>query len=293
MNLEKYLSDHKRLVEDMLLKYLADDGIPSTLRKSMEYSLSAGGKRLRPILVIAGAEAAGGSAKTVMPIACAIEMIHTFSLIHDDLPAMDDDGLRRGKPTNHKVFGEATAVLAGDGLLAEAFSVLASGAKDADPGLLVEIIKDIADAAGGRGMTGGQQIDMESADLKLTESALMKLHGLKTGRLFTVSAVSGAKYCGGTGPQISALKKYGECIGLAFQIADDVLDIEGNQDEIGKDVGSDIENNKATYPSIIGLEASKHKAAALADQAISALSVFDERADPLREIARYTIERKK
>jgi len=292
MNLALYLKERKQLVEAALSKSLSDESIPQALRKSMEYSLAAGGKRLRPVLVMAGAEAVGGDAQKVMPIACAIEMIHTFSLIHDDLPAMDDDDLRRGKPTNHKVFGEATAVLAGDALMAEAFSVLAS-AKDSDPKLLIEVIRDVADATGSRGMTGGQQIDMESAGAKLTEADLTRLHGMKTGRLIGVSAVSGAKYCGAAKAQIDALKRYGECVGLAFQIADDILDIEGNQEEIGKDVGSDVENDKATYPAIIGLDQSKRKAAALADQAVTALSVFDGRADPLREIAKYTIERKR
>ncbi len=292
MNLESYLKSKKSEVESALTRSLSDETIPATLKKSMEYSLSAGGKRLRPILVIAGAEAVGGAARNVMPIALALEMIHTFSLIHDDLPAMDDDDLRRGKPTNHKVFGEATAVLAGDGLLAEAFSVLTRHAKDSDPARLVDVIGDIADATGARGMTGGQQIDMESAGRPLSENELSRLHAMKTGRLITVSATSGAKYCGAKAEQIEALKKYGESIGLAFQIADDILDIEGNQEEIGKDVGSDVEKGKATYPAIIGLDVSRQKAVSLVEQAVNALSIFDVHADPLREIARYIIERR-
>jgi len=293
MRVESYLTERRKLVEETLTQSLADDSIPVTLRKAMEYSLRAGGKRLRPILVIAGAEAVGGSAASVVPIASALEMIHTFSLVHDDLPAMDDDDLRRGKPTNHKVFGEATAILAGDGLLAEAFSVLSRVAHDSDPMLIIEVIRDIADATGARGMTGGQLIDMESVGAKLDETRLTHLHSMKTGRLITVSVTSGAKFCKAPASQVEALRRYGECIGLAFQIADDILDIEGSQEEIGKDVGSDMANNKATYPAIIGLEASRQKARMLVDRAVTALSIFDERADPLREIARYTIERRK
>ncbi len=292
MELKSYLAGKKNDVEGALMRWLSDDSIPPTLKRSMEYSLAAGGKRLRPILVIAGAEAVGGSSEKVMPIACALEMIHTFSLIHDDLPAMDDDDLRRGKPTDHKVFGEATAVLAGDGLLAEAFSVLANADASGSPKLMVEVIGDIASATGARGMTGGQQIDMESAGAKITERELTRLHGLKTGRLIAVSVTSGAKYCGASKMQIEALERYGELIGLAFQIADDILDIEGSEEEIGKDVGSDIDNDKATYPAIIGLDASKRKASSLVDEALAKLDIFDGRADPLREIARYTISRR-
>jgi len=293
MNIKSYLAERKELVELALLKSLEDDLSPATLKKAMAYSLSAGGKRLRPILVIAGAEAVGGRAESVMPLACAMEMIHTFSLIHDDLPAMDDDDLRRGKPTNHKVFGDATAILAGDSLLAEAFSVLARATKNSDSGLLIDVIRDIADATGARGMTGGQQLDMESVEKKLDEAALTRLHGLKTGRLITVSVTSGAKYCGASSEKIEVLRCYGESLGLAFQISDDILDIVGNQEELGKDIGSDVENEKATFPAMIGLEASRQKAKMLSDSAISALSLLDERADPLREIARYAIERRK
>jgi geranylgeranyl diphosphate synthase type II len=293
MKVETYLAACKEKVEKSLLLYLRDENMPARLKEAMDYSLKAGGKRLRPTLVFAGAEAVGGKPDEVMDIACAIEMIHTFSLIHDDLPAMDDDDLRRGKPTNHKVFGEAAAILAGDALLAEAFYLLSKTACHSDPRLMLEVVSDIASAAGARGMTGGQQIDMESAGRKLTEDELTELHMLKTGRLITVSVTSGAKYCGAPKKKMEALENYGRCIGLAFQIADDILDIEGDQNEIGKNVGSDIENEKATFPSVIGLEKSKERAKKLAEDAVLALSDFDRSADPLRGIARYVIERRK
>lgn len=293
MKIETYLATYKELVEKSLLDYLKDEKVPARLREAMDYSLRAGGKRLRPILVLAGAKAVGGKPADVMDVACALEMIHTFSLIHDDLPAMDNDDLRRGKPTNHKVFGEAAAILAGDALLAEAFYLLSKNSEKRDPRLVLEVISDIAFATGARGMTGGQQIDMESMGKKLGEGDLTTLHRLKTGRLITVSVTSGAKYCGAPKEKIEALANYGQSIGLAFQIADDILDIEGDQEEIGKDVGSDVENDKATYPSVIGLERSKKKARDLIDEAVSSLCVFDTGADPLREIAKYIIERKK
>ena len=293
MNIESYLADRKELVEKTLTQTLQDPSIPETLKQPMEYSLKAGGKRLRPILVMAGAEAVGSSAKEVIKVACAIEMIHTFSLIHDDLPAMDNDDLRRGKPTNHKVFGEASAILAGDALLAEAFLLLADKERARDTKIVLDVLHDIAWATGARGMTGGQQIDMDSQGKKISEQELSKLHRMKTGRLIVVSATSGARYGGATPSELKALHRYGECIGLAFQIADDLLDIEGDQEEIGKDVGSDIGKDKATFPSVIGHEASRQRASSLVNEAISSLSSFDKCADPLREIAKFVVERRK
>jgi len=293
MNLNNYLSEKKLLVENALLESIRDDAIPETLRKAMSYSLEAGGKRIRPILVLAGAEAVGGVASMVLPLAVAIEMIHTFSLIHDDLPAMDDDSLRRGKPTSHKVFGEANAILAGDGLLAEAFYVLADARGSARADLLLDVIRDVAAATGGRGMTGGQVIDMECTGRSVDEDTLMNLHSYKTGALLKVSVTSGAKLCGAGDEQLKALGSYGANIGLAFQIADDVLDVEGDQALLGKDVGSDEGNVKSTFPAVIGVEESRRKAAALIDQAISVLASFGEKAEPLRLIAEYIIEREK
>lgn len=292
MDLTAYLHERRQWVETALARSIDDPAIPETLREAMRYSLDAGGKRLRPVLVIASAEAVGGMADRVMHAAVALEMIHTFSLIHDDLPAMDDDSLRRGKPTNHKVFGEATAILAGDGLLAEAFSVLADAAGGIDPRLLVEVIRDVADATGGRGMTGGQVLDLAATGRSIGEAELTRLHLAKTGALLRVSTTAGAKLCGASPGQIAALSRYGETIGLAFQIADDILDIEGSEAEIGKDVGSDAAKGKSTFPAVIGLEASRRQAKALVDQAVAALSAFDEKADPLRRIAQYIVERK-
>lgn len=287
MDLKKYLSDGKKLVDDSLEKYFAEKcSAPAKLKESMIYSVRAGGKRLRPILVMASAEACGGDPKKVVPIGMALEMIHTFSLIHDDLPAMDDDDLRRGLPTNHKKFGEATAILAGDALLAEAFSCLAESA------LLSEIILDIANATGAKGMTGGQALDLEAEGKKVSYDELRSIHSLKTGALITVSITSGAKAVKAKPTQVDSLKKYGEAIGLAFQIADDILDIEGTTKELGKPAKSDLENNKSTYPSILGMDKSKKLAKDLVDKAYSALADFDSKADPLREIARYVVNRK-
>lgn len=291
MDLQGYLKDKQRMVEEALSESIDDGAIPKTLRDAMSYSLMAGGKRIRPVLVMAGAEAVGGDSKSVLPMAVAIEMIHTFSLIHDDLPAMDDDDLRRGRPTNHKAFGEANAILAGDGLLAEAFYVLARAGGKFDDGLLIDVIGDIAEATGARGMTGGQVMDMEATGKLIDEPSLTKLHLYKTGALLRASVKSGAKLCGASADELKALDSYGSDIGLAFQIADDVLDIEGDEKIIGKDLLSDEENVKSTYPAVIGLAESKRRAAALIDRAVSALSIFCERAEPLRLIARYIIER--
>lgn len=290
MDIKSYLKERAQWAEAALCRSIEDESIPETLRRSMRYSLEAGGKRLRPILCFAGAEAVGGSADRVMPAAVALEMIHTFSLIHDDLPAMDDDSLRRGKPTNHKVFGEAVAILAGDGLLAEAFYVLAE-ARGLDPHLQAAVIADIASATGGRGMTGGQVFDIEATGKTIGEAALTKLHLYKTGALIKVAVCSGAKLCSATLEQLSHLARYGEAIGLAFQIADDILDVTGNQEKIGKDVGSDQGKGKSTYPAIIGMDASRRQALALVDQAIAAVDIFGSRGEPLREIARYIVER--
>jgi len=206
---------------------------------------------------------------------------------------MDDDSLRRGKPTNHKVFGEANAILAGDGLLAEAFYALANSDVVTDAKLLVDVIRDVASATGGRGMTGGQVIDIGSTGRSIDENELTKLHLYKTGTLLKVSVVSGAKLCGAADEELDALARYGENIGLAFQIADDVLDIEGDEELLGKDIGSDEGNFKSTYPAIIGLEESKKKARALVDDALTHISIFGDRAEPLKLLARYIIDRNK
>jgi len=292
MDLKKYLSEKKTLVDQEIESYFQHETTASAkLKEAMLYSLRAGGKRLRPVLAIASAEACGGKAETALPVALALEMIHTFSLIHDDLPAMDDDDLRRGLPTNHKKFGEALAVLAGDALLAEAFSCLSVGLSR-DIKEAAYIIQDIAAATGGRGMTGGQALDLEAEGKSISYDELKNVHRLKTGALILVSITSGARTAGATKNQLSALEEYGKNIGLAFQITDDILDIEGTTEELGKPAGSDVENKKSTYPSILGVEKSKGLAKELIDKAYSSLAEFDAKADPLREIARYVISRK-
>lgn len=290
-DLQCYLSSHKDRVDRELVRVMDDPDIPASLAKAMRYSLDAGGKRIRPILSIAGAEAVGGSWNDVRFLAIALEMIHTFSLIHDDLPAMDNDDLRRGKPTNHKVFGEAAAVLAGDALLAEAFFLLSKSSGSAPT--ILRVIADVAEAAGCRGMTGGQMIDMEATGKNIDEKTLENIHRHKTGKLLAVGSCASAKLCGARPEEITALREYGDCLGLAFQIADDILDIEGVEAEIGKRVGSDIGQNKSTYPAVLGMEASRKKAKGLVDRAITALSRFDKRATALRSIATFVIERKK
>lgn len=293
-NLNQYFKDCQTLVNKALERSLpSKDLCPSKLHEAMCYSLLSGGKRVRPILCIAASEACGGGRQEVLPVTCALEMIHAFSLIHDDLPAMDDDDLRRGKPTSHKVFGEAIAILAGDALLSQAF-VLLGRLKDShsEPQRILEIIHDIAQATGSVGMVGGQVIDLESEGKKLDLKSLRHLHRLKTGRLITASVTSGAKMVTNNQTQFGLLENYGESVGLAFQIADDILDVEGGE-ELGKDIGSDADNKKATYPSVMGLEKAKKEAMVACEEALGALKNFGPEADPLRAIARFIVERKR
>jgi geranylgeranyl diphosphate synthase type II len=254
--------------------------------KAVAYSLNAGGKRVRPILALATAEALHEKPEKALPLACALEMIHTYSLVHDDLPAMDNDDLRRGQPTNHKVFGEAAAILAGDALLTKAFEVLTLG-----EGMTLEVIREVAQAAGVNGMVGGQMMDLEGEKRALSLPELERIHTHKTGALLRASVTSAARLCRADANSYENLARYGRSIGLAFQIADDVLDIEGGA-EIGKDVGSDLNKDKATYPKFLGLEASKKKAGELVEEALAALRGFDSEAEALREIARYIVKRK-
>ncbi|HXG30347.1 MAG TPA: farnesyl diphosphate synthase [Thermodesulfobacteriota bacterium] len=285
-----YISTRKSIVDKRLSEILVGSSQPVTrLEESMRYSVLAGGKRLRPILCIAAGEAVGGTIESILPIACAIEMIHTYSLIHDDLPSMDDDLLRRGMPTNHSVFGEAVAILAGDALLTDAFFVIANEGVSVglSPSSVIEIIRDISKAAGSAGMVGGQALDLalegkEDVTVELVE----KMHSLKTGALIEASIVCGGRIGKADEEQLSQLRQYGRCLGLSFQIIDDVLDIEGGT-EIGKTRGADVRRKKATYPALLGVERSRELALKLTEMAVSALSGFDERADPLRELALY------
>lgn len=258
--------------------------IPKTLRDAMEYSLFAGGKRLRPALALGAAELIRGDDTCALPAACAIEMIHTYSLMHDDLPCMDNDDLRRGKPTAHRVFGEAMAILAGDTLLTLAFDVAAQ-AND------IRIIREIALASGADGMAGGQVIDLESEEKQLTLAELRHLHERKTGALIRASVRCGAMLAGASDAHLLALTAYGEHIGLAFQIADDILDVVGEQAVIGKPVGSDIANNKSTYISVLGLEHARRLGKEAVDSAVASLESFGPEADVFRDLARFIIER--
>ena len=259
----------------------------------MRYSLFSGGKRIRPILALASGEAVGAPVERVMPFACALEMIHSYSLIHDDLPAMDDDDLRRGKPTNHIVFGEGMAILAGDGLLTEAFRVMAEGAlrRGQNPTAAVRAIQEIAVGAGAMGMVGGQVADLEAENKKPTRTLVDYIHTRKTAALLRAAVRAGA-FVGGASPrQFARLDQYGAAVGLAFQVADDILDVEGGTAKTGKRAGRDAELHKVTYPAAVGMAKAKARARELLDEALVALKLFPVAAEPLRQIAKFVVER--
>ena len=296
MDLKAYLKEQCALVDAALDQVLPKETeLPHSLHTSMRYSVFAGGKRVRPILMLAACKAVGGDTELAIPAACAMEMIHTYSLIHDDLPAMDDDDFRRGNPTNHKVFGEAIAILAGDALLTEAFKLLSSPgfAAECSPATRLSVIHEIASCAGSHGMVGGQVVDMESEGINdIDLPTVQYIHTHKTGALIKASVVAGA-LLGGADPQkLAAITRYGEAAGLAFQIADDILDIEGTTVEIGKDAGSDQARGKATYPAVMGLADAKEEARIMMEEAFRALEIFGAEADYLREIATYIVKRK-
>jgi geranylgeranyl diphosphate synthase type II len=295
MDIKAYLSKKRSLVEDSLASLLpAPDNELSRHIESMRYSLTAGGKRVRPILCLATAEALGATVDhRLMPLVCALECIHTYSLIHDDLPAMDDDELRRGKPTNHMMFGEAGAILAGDGLLTFAFELLSQTEScellpDRDR---LRIIHLIAKAIGSYGMVGGQALDMAAEDKIITFETLQMIHRCKTGALITASVQTGAILGRASTAQFQALTLYGNHIGLAFQIVDDLLNVEGTTEQLGKASGSDARHSKATYPSFFGVEQTRSMAQQTVQAAIDALAEFDHTADPLRELAHYIFSR--
>lgn len=294
MDIRSYLSKKKSLVDKTLERLVPPaKTFPQSLYEAARYSLFAGGKRLRPILALAASEALGADIKGLLPVASALELIHTYSLIHDDLPAMDDDDLRRGRPTCHKVYGEAVAILAGDGLLTMAFEVLSDprNLKAIAPKTMLAIIREIAVASGAAGMVGGQVVDIESEGKEIDFPTLEYIHTRKTGALIRGSVRVGALYAKANEKRLKALTRYGELIGLAFQIADDILDITGTEEDLGKDIGSDIEKGKKTYPALIGIEESRKRAEEVVDKALSMLSIFDRKADPLRGLARYIIDR--
>jgi geranylgeranyl diphosphate synthase type II len=292
-DLTAYLQGRRVLVDAALNHYLpTEDQEPDKIHASIRYSIFCGGKRLRPILALAAADALGADFAHVMPLACAVECIHTFSLIHDDLPAIDDDDLRRGAPTNHVVYGEAMAILAGDALLAFAFELIAECRAFCPADRVLEALVMVAQASGTRGMVGGQVSDIEcEGRADLDERTVASIHERKTGALLIASLVAGARLCGASKAQENALRRYGEKIGLAFQITDDILDLEGDAEKLGKPLGSDLKQDKATYPKILGIEGSRTLASQAAEDAIASLSIFDEKADPLRALARYMVER--
>lgn len=293
--LKLYIKQKNQIIDAALERVLQDSHSSETLVKAMKYSLMAGGKQIRPVLCLAACEAVGGVPEDALTAACALEMIHTYSLIHDDLPAMDDDELRRGKATCHIAFNEATAILAGDALLTLAFEVLSSVQFDDGNQAFrwLKVIRLISVAAGYQGMIQGQMLDIASEGIKLSADELETMHLLKTGALIETSLACGALLGGADRRQTDLLSDYGRKIGLAFQVADDILNVEGNPELMGKAVGTDRQRDKSTYPSVLGIQAAREFSKKLVQKALQALETFDKQADPLRGIARYIIERKR
>lgn len=272
--LKSFMQAKSNIIESELRKFLNDQGIPEILRQSMTYSVDAGGKRMRPILVLATIEAFGHPSEKGLPVACAVEMVHTYSLVHDDLPAMDNDDFRRGKLTNHKVFGEGMAILAGDGLLTFAFEVISREIYEGvQPQCILQIVQELAHYAGPQGMVGGQVADLEGENKALSLDELQYIHQHKTADLLIFCVRAGAILAGASEKQLTNLTQYAQHIGMAFQIQDDILDVLGDQEKMGKQVGSDEKLNKSTYPSLLGMEESKR----LLDEHIqSALQALEE-----------------
>lgn len=292
-DLNSYLESKNNLVNNELEKIIDVPG-SNLISEAIRYSLLSGGKRLRPVLCIAAAEAVGGDEQSVLPAACALEMIHTYSLIHDDLPAIDNDSLRRGKQTCHIAFDEATAILAGDALLTMSFQVLSSiDNKRDDAGAWLKVINLISVAAGYKGMIEGQMRDISYENRHISMKELETMHSLKTGALIEASVKSGAILGNGSSKQIEKLQAYAKNIGLAFQITDDLLNVTGDPSVTGKEVGTDKARNKCTYPALIGISESETYAKKLVNNALNAIELFDNKSDPLRAIAMYIIERKR
>jgi geranylgeranyl diphosphate synthase, type II len=292
-DLEGYLARRGAAVDRALRALLPPASAkPATIHKAMRYSLFAGGKRLRPVLCLAAAEACGGDMEQAMPLACAVECIHTYSLIHDDLPAMDNDDLRRGKPTSHKVFGEGIAILAGDALLTEAFA-LAARCRGWPRYSHREIVLELAQAAGSRQLIAGQVADLEGEGRKLSAGQLKYIHERKTSALLCCSARLGGMSANGSAAQLRALTSFGYNVGLAFQIIDDILDVTQTSEQLGKTAGKDTAAQKATYPSIVGLEKSRVIAGQLTARAFRALEAFKGKAEALAALAEYLLKRDK
>jgi len=290
MNLD-FLNRYKEVVDRALQVYFNETFIAPRLLEAIRYSLLAGGKRVRPALAFAASEAVGGTLEDALPPACALEMIHTYSLIHDDLPAMDDDDLRRGRLTNHKVFGDAMAILAGDALLTQAFHYLTKPDWKIPAERKIEVLRIIAHGSGIDGMVAGQVLDLENEGKIFDEQTLERIHTHKTGKLLLASVLAGGKAGGAEGLNFEKLMAYGKSIGLAFQIADDVLDLTATTEQLGKDSKSDLKKKKATYPSLLGIEKSRQKAKALLEEALEAILPFGPKGDPLALLARYIVER--
>jgi geranylgeranyl diphosphate synthase type II len=291
MNLEQYLKSSTKRVDAALSRYLPKaTKAPATIHAAMRYSLFAGGKRLRPVLCLAAAEACGGSPENALPAACAVELVHTYSLVHDDLPCMDNDDLRRGRPTCHKVYGDGMAVLCGDALLTEAFAVLATAPPCERHGVR-DCIAELADAAGSRRLIGGQVLDLEGEGKRLTKAQLVKIHEAKTAALLMASLRLGAMSANATPDQLSAISRFGHALGLAFQVIDDILDVTQSTEILGKTAGKDQAVDKSTYPSVIGLEASRREAARLTRAAHQALTPLGPRGGRLAEIADHLLRR--
>ena len=291
MDLKRYLKARQQEVDRALDRFLPKESTrPSTIHKAMRYSLFAGGKRLRPILCLAAAESCGGLTSSAIPLACAVECIHTYSLIHDDLPSMDNDDFRRGRPTCHKVFGDAIAVLAGDALLTIAFEIAAEA--EAWPRYdLRAIFRELAVAAGSQRLIAGQVADLEGEGKRINRVQLRYIHENKTSALLRTSIRLGAMSANATPTQLSALSDFGFALGLAFQVIDDILDVTQTSEKLGKSAGKDAAAHKATYPSVLGLEKSRAEAGRLTRQAHDALSPLGKRADTLHVLANYLLER--
>ncbi|MDP3940420.1 MAG: polyprenyl synthetase family protein [Deltaproteobacteria bacterium] len=292
--LKSYLDERLARVNAYLDGCLPEESrTPETLHRAMRYSLFSGGKRIRPVLVIAGAEAVGGKSDQVLGLAAALELIHTYTLIHDDLPALDNDDYRRGRLTCHKVFGEAVALLAGDALLTKAFELLSNPKEfpSVPPERLLDVAGQIARTAGSTCLVGGQVVDLESEGKQVDLPLLEYIHVNKTGGLIVTSVTAGARLCGAEQQSLRALARYGECIGLVFQITDDLLDVIGDRETLGKNTGGDRVRGKATYPAVLGISESRSRAGELTGMAIDHLAAFDERADPLRALALFLHDR--
>lgn len=291
-DLDSYLQVNKLLVEEALDRSLPIRR-PQKIYEAMRYSLLAGGKRLRPILCLTACDLMGGTREMALPTACALEMIHTMSLIHDDLPAMDNDDYRRGKLTNHKAYGEDIAILAGDGLLAYAFEYVATETRNVPPERLVGVLARLGRTVGAEGLVGGQVLDLESeGKTDITVETLNFIHSHKTGALLETSVVAGAILAGAAEADVQRLSRYAKNIGLAFQVVDDILDITATQEELGKTAGKDLRAQKATYPAIWGLAESEKQAQQLIEAAIAELVSYEEKAEPLRAIANFILTRK-